>query len=611
MIKNTKEKNTHGFYSNLKFMLHEQWVFDKKATVIPVVRILSDLAVSLMGIWLPKVVLDAIGQKVPANIFTLQIGLLTISFMILSYISFYTDQSVLKSAVKILNTRFYIEKDWKALDMDYSISTSPAGKIKIEKGHYSTSRNVHVNMASFYLNLVELLKSVLGLVSFCAVITVLSPVVILLLLFSYAIDGLVTLNAQKFEHKMKDERAKIDRKLEYVTDDISSSFIAKDIRLYGMLNWISSSAKSIINEKNECEKRIETKHFRNRLIEAFLIFIRNGGGYLYLIWKMFHSNMTIGEFTLYFGAISGFGQWLEQIVAQISSLSNANYQVDDYRCLIETKDKLKRDQGAKHPPLSEPVEIVLENVSFRYEGSDPLILDHINLKITRGERLAVVGANGAGKTTLIKLVCGLLEPVSGRILLNGTDIREFNRDDYYKLISAAFQNVCLLPMSIAQNIAFRSGQEIDLERLKECVRLADLTDKIDSLPNGFDTNLVSSVADDAVNLSGGEMQKLMLARALYKEAPVIILDEPTAALDPIAENQMYLRYNELTKNRTAIYISHRLSSTRFCDRIIYIEGGRIIENGTHDELMAQGGRYKQVFDVQSQYYKESKEAEAV
>ncbi|MCQ6564024.1 ABC transporter ATP-binding protein [Paenibacillus mendelii] len=605
------EKNTHGLLNNLKFMLHEQWVFEKKATVIPFIRILSDLAVALMGIWLPKVVLDAISQSIPVHVFLTQIGLLTVALMLLKYISYYSEQGVLKNAVRIWNVHFYIKKDWKILDMDYSIFTSPKGKILIEKAHDSLSRNVNVNMASFYPKLVELVRSVLGLLSFCAVIAFLNPIIILLLLISYGIDGLISLNIQKWEHSIKDKRATIDRKLYYVFDSTNNSSIAKDIRLYDMKSWINHAAKSFMNEKNTLEKQVETKHLLQRLFEAFLIFIRNGGGYIYLIWKMLHTDMTVGEFTLYFGAISGFGLWLHQIVRTINGLSNASCKVDDYRNLMDTKDKLMRSEGEQIPALNEPVEIVLENVRFHYEGSDQTIVDDINLTISKGERLAIVGVNGAGKTTLIKLICGLLEPVSGRVLMNGMDIRRFNREAYYSLITAAFQNVCVLPMSIAQNITFKDESDIDTEKLEKCVELANLKEKMDRLPKRYSTQLVPSVVDDGVNLSGGELQKLMLARALYKDAPLIILDEPTAALDPIAENQMYLRYSELTNNKTAIYISHRLSSTRFCDRIIFVEHGKIIETGTHDELLARGGKYKAMFDVQSQYYKDYIEEKAI
>ncbi len=224
-----------------------------------------------------------------------------------------------------------------------------------------------------------------------------------------------------------------------------------------------------------------------------------------------------------------------------------------------------------------------------------------------GEKLALVGLNGAGKTTLVKLLCGLYRPTEGRILLNGADISKFNRDEYYTLISAVFQEARVLPLSIASNISMKTEDETDAGRLRDCIARAGLSPKIASLPAGCGTLLNKSVNEDAVELSGGETQKLLLARALYKDAPVIILDEPTAALDPIAENEMYLKYSELTAGKTSLYISHRLSSTRFCDRIVFLSDGKFAEVGTHDELVAAGGGYARLFEVQSKYYKEEED----
>lgn len=604
-MRKKKDKISHGFFNNMKFMFREQWSFEKKAILFPIIFIIFDLAVSLIGIWLPKVVLDTINRSVSPYVFIANVGTITIALMILRYFSHYSQQGVLKSTVKILNMHFYIEKDWKILDMDYSLSSSAEGKIKIEKGHNATSRNIFVNMASFYPNITYLVKSIIGLISFSAIILVLNPIVILILLISYMADVYVSFLIQRWEHKIKDKRAKIDNKIYYILEEINNNAFAKDIRAYDMKSWINHTAHSFMDEKNDLENQVQTKHFLQGLFEVILFLIRNGGGYIFLIWKMLNTDMTIGDFILYFGAITGFAQWLEQIVMSFKNLTNANFSVDDYRYLIDTKDKLKRDKGASLPAYDKPVELVLENVSFSYEGSDRVIIDKINLKIHEGEKLAIVGANGAGKTTLIKLICGLLQPVSGRILMNGTDIREYNRDEYYSLITAVFQNVSLLPMSIAQNITFCQESEFDKAKLKNVISKAGLSEKIDQLPDGYNTNLLPTITENGVNLSGGEIQKLMLARALFKDAPLIILDEPTAALDPIAENLMYQRYNELTRNKTSLFISHRLSSTRFCDRIIYIKNGNICETGSHDELMARGGKYKEIFDIQSHYYKEN------
>ena len=247
-------------------------------------------------------------------------------------------------------------------------------------------------------------------------------------------------------------------------------------------------------------------------------------------------------------------------------------------------------------------EIRLEGVSFRYPGAAQDTLTNINLTLHPGEKLAVVGLNGAGKTTLVKLICGLLDPSEGRVLLDGRDIRNFNRTDYYTMFSAVFQEFSLLAGTVAANVA-QSDEDIDMQRVKACVERAGLRDRIEALPNGYETFLNRSVYEEATLLSGGETQRLMLARALYKNAPFIILDEPTAALDPIAESDLYRKYSRMTEGRSSVFISHRLASTRFCDRILLIENAGIREEGTHEELLRLGGRYAELYAVQSKYYR--------
>lgn len=261
------------------------------------------------------------------------------------------------------------------------------------------------------------------------------------------------------------------------------------------------------------------------------------------------------------------------------------------------------------PPALRPgeaCELELRDVSFRYPGAEKDVLSHINLTIAPGEKLAIVGLNGAGKTTLVKLLCGFYDPTGGEVRLNGRNIRPFNRPAYYALLGAVYQNFSLVPASIAQNVA-QDLEGFDRARVQNCLERAGLGAKIRALPHGMDTHLVKEVYEDAEELSGGELQRLMLARALYKDAPILVLDEPTAALDPIAESDIYQKYREMTVGRTSIYISHRLASTRFCDRILLLADGKIAEEGTHEALMAKGGEYARLFEIQSRYYREGGE----
>jgi ABC-type multidrug transport system fused ATPase/permease subunit len=245
-------------------------------------------------------------------------------------------------------------------------------------------------------------------------------------------------------------------------------------------------------------------------------------------------------------------------------------------------------------------------VTYKYPKTETFAIKNVSIKIKAGEKVALVGLNGAGKTTLVKLICGMYSPAEGEILVNGHKAGEYNIDDYYTLFSAVFQHFRFLPVSIAQNISIVPKEQADIKKLERCIKLSGLNEKIDKLENGADTMLIKEINPGGTELSGGEQQKLMLARAIYKDAPVLLLDEPTAALDPIAESELYMKYNEIAKDKTSVFISHRLASTRFCDRIILISKGEIAETGTHDELIKKGGEYAKLFEIQSHYYQDGR-----
>lgn len=373
-----------------------------------------------------------------------------------------------------------------------------------------------------------------------------------------------------------------------------------------MVDFFRATAKL----RTQWHYRIFRHHFTSNVMGELCALVRDALALGYLVYMMVNRGMPISDFVLYFGVIGGFSGLLLDFAFQAQGVYETTLEFCDYREFLDMPDTLNRFGGV--PPVAEACEIVLNDVSFRYAAPDgngksdeaAYTLKHINIHIKSGEKIAVVGANGAGKTTLVKLICGLYTPTSGSVTLGGHDVSEYNIRDYYSQFSTVFQDICIVPVSIAKNVAMCKDERVDRAKVEHCIKQAELWEKVLSLPQGMDTLLVRGVNEGAVELSGGEQQKLVLARALYKDGSVIVLDEPTAALDPIAENALYLKYSELTKGKTSIFISHRLSSTRFCDRILLIENGEITECGTHEELMALCGGYAAMFNVQSFYYRE-------
>ena len=338
------------------------------------------------------------------------------------------------------------------------------------------------------------------------------------------------------------------------------------------------------------------------MTDVILVIARNAISYGYLIALTVREGLPASQFLLYFSAFTGFTALITAFLSECSTLHKECLELSVVQEYLHYPEPF-RFSGGKPIPKADGYELRLENLSFTYPGTQKPILKHLNLTIHPGEKLAVVGLNGAGKTTLVSLLCGFYDPDEGRVLLNGTDIREFNRREYYGLFSAVFQNCSDLDITVAQWVA-QAVDGIDLGKVKDCIQKAGLTQQIEAFPCGYDTHLGKKVYKDGVQLSGGQLQRLMLARALYKNGPILTLDEPTAALDPIAEHDIYQKYSEMTAGKTSVFISHRLASTRFCDRILFLQDGIIAEEGTHQQLLELGGEYAKLFQVQARYYQE-------
>ena len=327
--------------------------------------------------------------------------------------------------------------------------------------------------------------------------------------------------------------------------------------------------------------------------------------YLFAGLKALGGAFGVGSITQYVGALAGLAQGITSLLETLGNLrANAEFLRPTYE-LLDTPNNMYQGSLTTEKRSDRKYEIEFRDVSFKYPGTDTWALRHVSMKFKVGERLAVVGENGSGKTTFIKLLCRLYDPTEGEILLNGIDIRKYRYDNYLDLFSVVFQDFRLLAQPLGQNVA--ASIEYDRERAAECLKRAGFGDRLAQLPKGLDTCLYRDFEDDGVEISGGEAQKIALARVLYQNAPFIVLDEPTAALDPEAEAEVYTKFNDIVEDKTAIYISHRLSSCRFCDEIAVFDQGRVVQQGTHDVLVETEGKYRALWEAQAQYYSKKDE----
>lgn len=595
-------KPKYNLWQNTGFMLRTSRKYAKSVFPLCIVLALLSAGKSVAELLIAPAILNKIELSASLGSVVFTIAAFALVLMLLSGLRSYVDTNALFGRIAVRSQGIYLSISRKYAKTSYPNLLNTDFLALGKKASAACDANSEASEA-IWTTLTDLMTSCIGFVVYLALLTNLKLWLAALVAATTAVSYFASKRINEWGYLHRSEELELTKRIEYANKTATSREFAKDIRMFGLRGWLEDLWGSTMRLYSAfCAKR-ERKYIWANIIDIVLTFLRNGIAYAFLIGITVKNGLPASQFLLYFAALSGFAQWVVEILDKLSVMHKQSLDISTIREFLDWDEPFDLNGGERIAfEPNKQYEIRLDDVSFRYPKADKDTLSHINLTVHPGEKLAIVGLNGAGKTTLVKLVCGFLDPTEGRILLNGEDIRKFNRNDYYALFSAVFQEFSVLDVTVKENVA-QCVDGIDETRVWQCIDKAGLTEKIKSLPKGIETHLGRRVFKDGVEFSGGQTQRLMLARALYKNAPILVLDEPTAALDPIAENDIYQKYNDMTHGRTSFFISHRLASTRFCDRIIFVDGGKIAEEGTHDELLKNGGGYAYLFEVQSKYYR--------
>lgn len=588
--------------SNMIYTMKGAFKAQKSVAIFLLIDVLAVSFAAYLPSFLIKFVIVDVENKVEQNHTVITIIVWCFILLVAKCLNTFTTNNI-QWKLFVCRLSFMFKRIRKVLDMDFEYLESPKVRDLCHKAERATGGNtngVEGMMHSFHNVMITLVKIIIAM----GILITLNPWLILLILVFgvgiYLNMDITKRNDKKFSWNPS---TPYWRKQYYMETTTTNFTYGKDIRLFSMKNWLLKKYVGIHDEMHAYMVGSKNRWRTSWIINAGITLIEEIIIYTYLINQVLYHGMTIDNFVFYFGAIGTFFVTMYSVFNNITDMRGQSREVNDFRSFLEFTDgDIKQ---VKSPiPKAKRYEFTFDHVSFCYPETEKMVLKDVCIKLAPGERLAVVGLNGAGKTTFIKLLSGLYRPTQGKILCNGIDITEFDRKEYYELFAPVFQNIELFAFSIAENVSMKTPEETKEDVATECLKLAGLGDKIEQLPKKGKTELLKVIYEEGIDLSGGEKQKLALARALYKDAPVIILDEPTSALDALAEYELYQKFDELIHDKTAIYISHRLSSTRFCNHIALFADGELIEYGTHETLLAAGKEYTKMFEVQAQYYQE-------
>lgn len=595
-----KKRNERGvimLFRNIRYVCKLYFRSTRSIFVYLLISMAALLLTPVLSVYLPKVVVQAVTEGWAFERLVLWVGALVVSIALLNIVSTFSN---LKYDEKASMGRLEIGLMLQNVMMDcpYVLTEDPVWQTKIEEaGNYIFSDGRSRGVAGMIYSLQNFTVSMMGVFTFSAILGILHPAVLVILVFTCLVPGLITNRLNRYGFEQRENWLPYDKKINYIYHNVTAAKAGKEVRLYRAGIFFLGQMEEAIRLRLIWARKIICRYLGADGVATLMLVLQNGFSLGWIAYEIIRGRISVAEFTFYSGAVIQFTQFMNRFVQSYGIVKQCSLDVGMVR---EALEYLPEDKGSTVHNLSDypAPEIRFEHVTFSYPGSTEPVLKDINFCVRPGEKVALVGANGAGKTTLVKLLCGLYQPAEGRILIDGIPTSEIEEGKLFGMFSAVFQDMLVLPFSVLDNVAVTGTA--DVERVRGCLEKAGLSGRFPDL----NQPLVKGIQDGGENLSGGEEQKLLLARALYKEAPVLVLDEPTAALDPLAESELYGKYNQFTHKKTSFFISHRLASTGFCDRILLLGEGRILEQGSHRELLDLGGQYAHMFHEQSKYYEE-------
>ncbi len=599
----SEQKRNKITRETLKFVFRTAWKERPSVFIVYAMRFVSDFVSHMQNAIMAKFIIDELVLVISGG--DVRQHIINAALFAGIYIGVQLLTSVLGSAATQLESYYsewfneYIDIQLadQTMKMDFEHTEDPEALDALEKAQEG--------MSWYSGGIVGVLGTVFSLINNVAALLGVSVIILftcpwLLPVQVAALVVITIFNAKNNKIQLESFMAlsKFNRIFGYVFWQLADFKLGKDIRLYNSADMMCNKAQYYVDEQIGVERDTVRKQRKNTWVTDAADALRDGISYFYIGFLAITKAITVGDFSMCVSAASTLYGSLYGITYDIQRITQKCAYAHRYIEFMNFPAAMEK--GTKSIKQGEHT-IEFRHVSFKYPRSEKLVLRDINLTIRSGEHISIVGLNGAGKTTFIKLLCRLYDVTEGEILVDSVNIKEYSEEEYRKLFAVVFQDFKLFAFSLRENIAF--GEQADDAELERVLKLAGLWDDVEKLPNGLDTMLYKSFDENGTDLSGGQRQKAAIARALYRNAPVVILDEPTAALDPVAEYEIYRQFNTLVGGKTAVYISHRLSSCKFCDRIVVFAEDTIKESGTHDELVAlKDGIYAKMFAEQAKYY---------